>query len=349
MRRRRSSPRRRAAQCGSFSSATTSTSACGQARRSMRRAGADLDDEVAGSDGRLRDQLPRRGQAEGSSDRDGAVARPAASACPRTRKYHRHAHTPLIVPRQDAAARRWTGGRRPGQPWRRSPALRPLDLTLDVGPHQRLVLAGGLGRLGPRHDHERHRPQDGDRAQLGQEAGQLLVEQRRQADHRAVVAERRVQRVAGEDPDDGEEARHDRLHDQVPAPAESRQARGARELGEDGRPQDEARGQHDELDHDPGHVERAARLTAAGRQRRHGDDRDDGHRRERPDHHPQNGVDRGRPRQPGDQRPGGPEHQQRRHGQGEQQALERPAPRAASGRPGRRAATSRQRRARRPR
>ena len=77
--------------------------------------------------------------------------------------------------------------------------------------------------------------------------------------------ERGVQGVAGEDPHDREEARHDRLHDEVTAPPERGQARCSGELGQHRRPQHEARRQHHELEPDRATSERAARLHRAGR------------------------------------------------------------------------------------
>ena len=86
----------------------------------------------------------RRGQAGGSSDRDGAVARPAVSACrrPRTR-------TITAIPIADHCApsartrRHGQGpGGRAGRPLAPFPAVGAFDLAFDVGPHQRIGVLG---------------------------------------------------------------------------------------------------------------------------------------------------------------------------------------------------------------
>ena len=134
-------------------------------------------------------------------------------------------------------------------------AFRPFYLALDVGPDERFgVLFGARRDMRPCHEGERNGPEHGDGAQFGQESGQLLVEDRRHAQHADVVVIGGVERPVGEDPHHREETRDDGLHDQVAAPAESREPWCPRQLGEDGGPEDEAREKHDDLDHHPRHI-----------------------------------------------------------------------------------------------
>ena len=107
-----------------------------------------------------------------------------------------------------------------------------------------------------------------------------------------------VERVAGEDPHDGEEARHDRLHHEVAAATERRELRRSRQFREHRCPQHEARqpGRRARSRPGPGRSERPGRrLRWSASDRDHGDD---GHRGERPHGHAQEGVDRCGPREP---------------------------------------------------
>ena len=177
-------------------------------------------------------------------------------------------------------------------------------------------------RRRPRHDHERHGPEDGDGAQLGQEAGQLLVEERGHPRNGAPVREGGIERVPGEDPDDGQEAGDDRLHDEIAAAPECGQALGARELRQDRCPQHEARGEHDQLQEGTSDDRVRGEAHGAHGQRPHRHDGDDGHGGQRADRHAQDRVDGRRPGQAGDERTRCPQDQERWHGEGQQQPLE---------------------------
>src|SRR3984885_14258614 len=107
--------------------------------------GADLDDEGAGSDGRL------RGQCLSEVGSEEVLSETAPSAVPRRPLVRGHGGSPSCpyaphCATSGPAARRGTGGRWTGSAMASLPPFGPLDLALHIGPHQRLVLPGGLGR-----------------------------------------------------------------------------------------------------------------------------------------------------------------------------------------------------------
>ncbi len=110
-------------------------------KRSVQRAapGADLDDGSPVSKAASATSWSAR-SGRRKFVRDCAVARPAASACPRTRTITAVTHTTIVhrdATRVDRVAEvRSTAA---GQRCRRSATVRPLDLTFDVGPHERVV------------------------------------------------------------------------------------------------------------------------------------------------------------------------------------------------------------------
>ena len=189
-----------------------------------------------------------RGQPDGR-----AFARRAQGSRPRLSGAWRVAPSPAATVRC-VARRRASGGVDDAAACPLVATVGPLDLPLDVGPHEWLgVLVGPGGDVCIGSSRVNATVQSTAMVlSLAKKPASCWSRTGDMPSTATVMVVGGVQRPAGEDPHHGEEARHDRLHDQVAAAADGRERLPARQLGEHRRPEDEAREQDDDLDHHPG-------------------------------------------------------------------------------------------------